>query len=62
MSLFLWQCELYDDLSEYPYTDAKIYRTREEAEKRAKRMTCEEDGISYWATVFPVRACWKEEE
>lgn len=61
MSWFLWQCEFYDDLSECPYTDERVYRTREEAEKRAERMTFTDDGIDYWATVSPVRACWKEE-
>ena len=62
MSETLWQCTLYDDLSECPYTDARVYRTREEAEKRAERMTDIEDGIEYWATVHPVMACWKEDE
>ena len=62
MSATLWQCTLYDDLSEHGYTDKKIYRTREEAEKRAERMTYTEDGIDSWATVHEVEACWKEEE
>ena len=62
MSETLWQCTLYDDCTEYGHADKKIYRTREEAEKRAERMTDIEDGIEYWATVHPVMACWKEDE
>jgi hypothetical protein len=54
---------LYDQFTDYPYADTRVYRTREEAEKRAERMTgIDEDGIDYWATVHPVMACWKEEE
>ena len=62
MSATLWQCTLYDDCTEYGYADKKIYRTREEAEKRAERMTSTEDGIDYWAYVHEVEACWKEDE
>ena len=61
MSETLWQCTLYDDCTEYGYADKKIYRTREEAEKRAERWTETVHGIEYWATVHPVMACWKEE-
>ena len=58
----LWQCTLYDSLTDYPYADRRVYRTKEEAEKRAKRMTYTDDDIEYWATVHPVKACWKEDE
>ena len=61
MSEVLWQCTLYDQFTDYPYADTRVYRTREEAEKRAERMTgIDEDGIDYWASVHPVKACWKE--
>lgn len=58
----LWQCTLYDSLTDYPYPDSRVYRTREEAEKRAKRMTYMDDGVRCWARVRPVKACWKEDE
>lgn len=58
----VWQCTLFDSLTDYSYADRRVYRTKEEAEKRAKRMTYTDDGIEYWATVHPVKACWKEDE
>lgn len=61
MSETLWQCTLYDDCTDYPYADARVYRTREDAEKRAKRMTGRDDGFEYWASVHPLKACWKED-
>ena len=65
MSETLWQCTLYDDCTDYPYADTRVYRTREEAEKRAKRMTNSGDGFecwASWASVHPLKACWKEDE
>lgn len=56
----LWQCTLYDDLTDYPYADRRVYRMREEAEKRARRMTYTEDWVSHWASVHAVKCCWKE--
>ena len=58
----LWQCTLFDSLTDYPYSDRRVYCTKEEAEKRARRMTHMDDGIEYWATAHPVKACWKEDE
>ena len=56
----LWQCTLYDTLTGYPYADSRVYRTKEEAEKRAKRMTYwEDDYVQHWATVHSVNACWQ---
>ena len=58
----LWQCTLYDDLFDYAYTDDRVYATREDAEKRAKRMTgTDENGVHHWASVHEVRGCWKED-
>lgn len=56
----LWQCMLYDTLTDYPYADSRVYRTKEDAEKRAKRMTYwEDDYVQHWATVHSVNACWQ---
>ena len=61
MSVTLWQCTLYDSLTDYSYADHRVYKTREEAERRAKRMTYTDDyGVKYGATVHPVTGCWKE--
>lgn len=57
----LWQCTLYDDLTDYPYADWRVYLTKEEAEKRAKRMTYTDDGVRHWASVHQVKGCWKED-
>ena len=57
----LWQCTLYDSLSDYPYADDRVYRTQEEAEKRARRMTYSDDCVEYWASVHSVKPCWKED-
>lgn len=56
----LWQCTLYDTLTDYPYADWRVYRTREEAERRAKRMTYEDDYVEHGASVHKVTGCWKE--
>lgn len=55
----LWQCTLYDSLTDYPYADRRVYRTREEAEKRAERMTYEDGCVSHWARVHAVTGCWE---
>lgn len=58
----LWQCTLFDTLTDYPYADSRVYRTKEDAEKRAKRMTYWEDEyVHHWATVHSVKACWRED-
>lgn len=59
MSRELWQCTLYDDLTDYPYADWKVYTTREDAERRAKRMTYEDDYVRHWATVHQLEGCWE---
>lgn len=58
----LWQCTLFDSLTDYPYADSRVYRTKDEAERRAERMTYEDDYVEHWATVHPIQACWKENE
>ena len=55
----LYQCTLFDDLLGC-YADSRVYRTYEDAEKRAKRMTYVDDGVCHWATVHEVVGCWKE--
>lgn len=62
MSVTLWQCTLYDSLTDYPYSDHYVYRAKEDAEQRAKRMTYVDDGIEHWATVHPLEGCWKRKE
>ena len=62
MSTPLWQCTLYDDLTDYPYADWHVYRTKEEAEKRAERMTYEDEYVRHWANVYKVTGCWKEDK
>ena len=56
----LYQCTLYDDLTDYCYADSRVYRTYEDAEKRARRMTYVDDGVHYGAFVGEVVGCWKE--
>lgn len=58
----LWQCTLFDTLTDYPYADARVYRTQEDAERRARRMTYTDDCVEHWAVVHPVKACWEEDE
>ena len=57
----LWQCTLYDTLTDYPYADWRIYLTKEAAERRARRMTYSDDYVEHWATVHSVEGRWKEE-
>jgi len=58
----LWQCTLFDNLTDHPYADSRVYRTKEDAEKRAKRMTYwENECVHHWATVHSVKACWGED-
>jgi len=58
----VWQCVLYDDLTDYPYADGYVYRRREDAKKRAKRMTYVDDGVRHWATVRKLITCWEVDE
>ena len=62
MSRFYYTCDCWDDLCELGYIDHRCYRTREEAEKRAKRLTYVQDGVGYHARVVEMKACWKEDE
>ena len=58
----VWQCVLYDDLTDYPYADGYVYRRREDAEKRAKRITYVDDGVRHWVTVRKLITCWEVDE
>lgn len=52
-----WQCTLYDEIFDYPYADTHVYATREDAERRAERLTYLENGsIHHWASVHSVNA------
>ena len=59
MSTYLYVCECWDDLSEFNYIDHRCYRTREDAERRARRLTYVEDQVGYHARVVAMKACWE---
>lgn len=48
----------YDDLIDLPVEDGCVYLTREAAQRRADRMTYEDDGVKHWATVHSLDPCW----
>lgn len=57
----VYVCEVYDSLCDVgeSYLDRRCYRTREDAERRAARLTNEDaDGIKTWASVRELTACW----
>lgn len=54
----LYGVTLYDDLIDLPVDDGCVYLTREAAQRHAERMTYEDDGVRYWATVHSLDPCW----
>ena len=58
----LFVCSRWDSLCEIGYTDDRVYRTREDAEKRADRITYDDDLVSYHVTVDELRPCWKPDD
>ena len=54
----LYTVSLCDDLLEYPMLDGRVYLTEHDAQRRADRMTYEDDLCRSWATVEPVECMW----
>ena len=57
----VYVCEVYDDLCDIgeSYLDTRCYLTREDAERRAARLSgTDRDGIRTWASVNELTACW----
>ena len=57
----VYVCEFYDDLCDIgeSYLDSRCYLTRENAERRAARLTStDHDGIRTLASVKELTACW----
>lgn len=54
----LYTVSLCDDLLEYPMLDGRVYLTKYDAQRRADRMTYEDDLCRHWATVEPVECMW----
>lgn len=61
----IYVCDLWDglcDLGEH-YYDNRCYKSIEDAEKRAERMTYTDgDYIEHYATVDELEACWEPED
>lgn len=60
----VYACDCWDSLCDIGESsmDRRCYRTREDAEKRAKRLTYSEDHVDYYAQVIEFEACWKGDE
>lgn len=61
----VYVCDLWDDYCDFGehYTDNRCYLHREDAEKRAKRMTHDDDDcIGHYAMVMELDACWKQDD
>lgn len=60
----VYVCECFDSLCDIGKScmDGRAYRTREAAERRARRLTYEDcDGVRHWACVHELEACWEGE-
>ena len=54
----LYGVMLYDDCLDMPVPDGRVYLTREDALKRAERMTYEDELGKHWACVVGLRCAW----
>lgn len=54
----LYTVILCDDLLEYPMLDGRVYLTKYDAQRRADRMTYDDELCRHWANVKPVECMW----